>query len=188
MKRFILIILLFSIVVTGLILFSKSKVYACSCAGGDAKEKLERSTVVFVGKVIDKGGTKKFQHGRLREYTFEVDKAWKGDDEKHVTIYSYDGSSASCGYDFVTNQTYLVYSYQGNDNLIQTNLCSGNIPISQANEEIKQLGIGTVINKNIDKVSIYDRDFSLNLILFSGSILIIVLTMLFIWRIKKRSR
>jgi hypothetical protein len=185
MKRFVSVLLLLSIVTAGLIAFPNSKVYACSCVSGDAKEKLERSKVVFIGKVKDKGGTKKFQHGRLREYTFEVDRAWKGVNDKQITIYSYDGSSASCGFEFIKNQTYLVYSYQGSDNLIETNLCSGNLLLSQADDELKQLGTGTIIEQNLDTVTIKERN-SFNLILFSGATLFIVIVVLLIWRNKRR--
>ncbi|WP_019636516.1 hypothetical protein [Paenibacillus fonticola] len=194
MKRLVSVTLLLLILVTGLVSFPVKKVFACSCVGGDAKEKLERSAVVFVGKVIKKGGTQNSQYGRLREYTFDVDRAWKGinDKDSRITIYSYDGGSESCGFQFDKNQTYLVYSYLAEDNSLQTNLCSGNIPISQAGDELKQLGTGTILSKNnveeTNHETNHDQNLSLIIILSIGVSIIIALVVLFIWRSKKRDR
>jgi hypothetical protein len=188
MKRIFSITILILIVVTGLVTFPEKKVFACSCVGGDAKERLERSTAVFVGKVIDRSGIKSFQHGQLRKYTFDVDTAWKGVNDNRMTIYSYDGSEASCGFQFDKGQSYLVYSYKDKDNSMQTNLCSGNVLSSQAGEELKQLGTGTMINKNEGEETNNDRNSSFSFKLFSTVILIIVITILFIWRINKRNR
>lgn len=187
MRRFITVTILLFIVITVSVSFPGKKVFACSCVSGDAKEKLERSTAVFVGKVIDKGRTKKSNNGPIRKYTFAVDKTWKGVKDRHITIYSYDGDSASCGFEFDRGQTYLVFSYQDKDNSLQTNLCSGNIPIAQAGEELKQLGTGKIIRTNemVDDESHQDR-ISINILLSSGIILIIVISTLFILRKMKR--
>lgn len=188
MKRILTAMIIILIIATGVVSFPGKKVFACSCVGGDAKEKLERSVAVFVGKVIDKGGTKKFQHGQLREYTFDVDRAWKGVNSSQMTIYSYDGSEASCGFEFEKGQSYLVYSYQDKDNTLQTNLCSGNILVSKATGDIEQLGSGTKISKDDDKEQNHDRKFLFNNFLLGGVILIVGLAFLIIWKYKKRNR
>jgi hypothetical protein len=188
MKRIVLLFVIFSTVVAGLTSFPQNRAYACSCAAGNAKEKLDRSTAVFVGKVIAIGGTQKFQHGRLRKYTFEVEEAWKGVSTNPFTIYSYDGESASCGYRFIRNQTYLVYSYQGNNNLLQTNLCSGNLIMSQADGELQQLGSGITIEKGPEKVfGIDTRKPSYYYFLFGG-VIFIVWIIIFILRKRKLMR
>ncbi|WP_027084415.1 hypothetical protein [Cohnella panacarvi] len=187
MKKVLSILLSFSIIIVGLMLFPESKAYACSCAGADAKGKLERSHVVFLGKVTDKGGTKKFDHGRLRKYSFEVDQAWKGTNEKHITIYSYDGPGASCGFEFEKNQVYLVYSYKGDNNLFQTNLCSGNLNLSQASDDLQQLGDGTIITESEDdNLNNGIRNQSVNPVV-TGTILVMAIIFITIYKVKKRN-
>jgi hypothetical protein len=188
LKRIILVMLSILFVVTGLISFPGTRAYACSCVGGGAKEKLERSTVVFEGKVIKKGNTRQSQFGELREYTFDVGRAWKGVQSRNMTIYSYDGSEASCGFQFDKGQSYLVYSYLDKDNSLQTNFCSGNIPISQAGDEINQLGLGTTYNKNADIETNSNQGSSYIVVVSVGIILMIIITILSIWRIKKRNK
>lgn len=168
--------------------------------GGSAEEKLERSTAVFAGKVIEKGGTKKSQFGGLREYTFDVHMAWKGVQSNIIKIFSYDGIVASCGFEFNEGESYLVFSYLDKDNLLQTNLCSGNSPISQAENEIKQLGTGTKFSEeakietdtNQDSNQDTNKETSKGSIYFSvlafGLGIIIFISIIVYWRFKKRNK
>lgn len=66
------------LVTSGLALFPGEKVYACSCAGSDAQERLKTYTTVFTGEVVRKGGSQIYRYNGVREYTFDVDSAWKG--------------------------------------------------------------------------------------------------------------
>ena len=78
-KRIFSILLIISLVLIELTTFHSTKAFACSCAYGDAKEKSESSSAVFEGKVIDVGETKSFSpYSQVREYTFAVERAWKG--------------------------------------------------------------------------------------------------------------
>jgi len=154
------IVLMFAIALLGLSAFQGGEAYACSCVGGDAKAKLERSNLVFLGKVIEIGDVNKDSSKMPeRRYVFEVEKSWKGAPDHQVTLYSYDGAEASCGYKFDLNQTYLVYTYQeeGSDKTPRTNLCSGNLLQTEADEDIKLLGDGVVptsaVAKTIDPTS-----------------------------------
>lgn len=189
MKRVGFITLLLTIVITGLFSWPHGKASACSCAGGDAQERLERASAVFVGKVIEKGGRKAFEFGQLREYTFQVDQAWKGVDAGRMTIYSYDGPEASCGYAFEKGQTYLVYSYENKDKSLQTNLCSGNIPISQAGDELRQLGAGVAVDPDSgaepggESRSFFASSYVLG---FGAAALIVILAAIVIWRRKNK--
>ncbi|MBW5444482.1 hypothetical protein GE107_00190 [Cohnella sp. CFH 77786] len=79
--------------------------------------------------------------GRVRKYLFEVETAWKGVNSRKMTVYSYAGPSASCGFEFSKNRSYLVYAYQARE-MLQTNLCSGNVPVDQADRDIRLLGAG----------------------------------------------
>jgi hypothetical protein len=138
------IVLLFAVLLAGLNLGAQSA-YACSCVGGDAKEKLERSSVVFAGKVTEIGSrTISGEVGRLLPYTFEVDRAWKGVTTKSISILGYDGESASCGISFQMNEAYLIYSSQDEEGKLTTSLCNGNVLLSDADEDLKLLGPAVV--------------------------------------------
>ncbi|GMK37190.1 hypothetical protein PCCS19_02430 [Paenibacillus sp. CCS19] len=166
MKRLIVVIISLLFVITGILSLPGNKVYACSCVGGSANAGLEGSTQVFEGKVT-KIGDQKPEFGGLREYTFKVYKSWKGVQSNEINIYSYAGGEASCGFHFDKNKTYLVFATN-----LATNLCSGNLPISQADNELTQLGIGTVISQhdNLDLGSSY----WIILVVIAGVILIFI--------------
>ncbi|MFD0694488.1 hypothetical protein ACFQZT_10335 [Paenibacillus sp. GCM10027628] len=123
-----------------LLAFPSNKAFACSCAGVSVAERLNRSNAVFTGEVIGIGRSVNGEIGKLREYTFQVRKSWKGATDKQITIYSYDGSEASCGYSFDKRQTYLVYAYTGKNGLLETNLCSGNLKDADAKADYALLG------------------------------------------------
>jgi hypothetical protein len=86
------------------------------------------------------GGTLNRAIGKVREYTFTVDKAWKGQLTKSTTIFSNDGAGASCGFKFKNNETYLVYSFKGDNGDLETNFCTGNLEYQQAKTELSSLG------------------------------------------------
>lgn len=185
MKRFVSAILFLFIVITGILSFQDNKVYACFCLDTEVKDKLERSAVVFKGKMILKGDElKEIQYGLARPYTFEIETVWKGDADKQVTVY---GSAGMCGYQFENYQSYLVYAYRDKDNLLQTNFCSGNLPISTAKADLKQLGTGTVINKSFYNTFISELNSTRHLIMRSAAILSVVIILLFIWTRKQRN-
>ncbi|MFC5405845.1 hypothetical protein [Cohnella soli] len=185
MKRCLPIVIILLSIVVGLISFPEKKAYACSCAGSSVKEKLERSGAIFVGTVVKRGGTKKSQHGKLRQYTFAVQQAWKGVSGPRISIYSYDGSSSSCGFEFDKGQSYLVYSYEDKDRTLQTNLCSGNVPLAQADQDIQQLGAGTTYTPG--EADNGDRKLSPFLLLGGGALLILAAaTIVWKWRLANR--
>lgn len=161
--------------------FPQEKALACSCVEGGAKEKVKRSAAVFLGRVVDIGGSIKGEVGRLRKYTFEVEATWKGELNKRTTVYSYDGEGASCGYHFKQNGSYLVYSYPGKEGLLQTNLCSGNIAEVKAGEELLVLGPGTKVIEKIFTAPSHSAAskfiyiyFALGLFILAGSILVLI--------------
>ncbi|MDQ0724848.1 hypothetical protein QF049_006109 [Paenibacillus sp. W4I10] len=150
MKRHLVVCMLILLLVTsGLALFPEERVYACSCVESDVQERLKTNTTVFTGEVVKKGRSQQSKHdGLLREYTFDVDTAWKGVNAKKMKILASDGGSESCGIQFEKNQSYLIYAYQYEvDYKLHTNLCSRNVPIEQAGDDLKLLGAGNVISK-----------------------------------------
>lgn len=187
MKRIALMVMVAAVILTGLLTWSNNPAYACSCALLDTSKKLEQSSAVFQGKVVSRGGTQKFQHGVLRKYSLEIDQAWKGVDTKKLTLYSYDGASASCGYSFDVNQTYLVYAYMGEGRL-QTNLCSGNQLLSSAGEDLKVLGVGTEIHSDLEDSSSVVSGSTRKILLVTAVGLIVVGSASVWWVRRRRSR
>lgn len=122
-------------------LLNPAPAYGCSCAAqGGVTEKLSQSQAVFLGKAVSKDTlARKVDFGRLRGYTFEVQKVWKGSLGPKQLVYSIDGDSASCGFSFSQRQTYLIYANADQDGTLRTSLCSGNLKETQAQAEIAEL-------------------------------------------------
>lgn len=175
------------LVTSGLALFPGEKVYACSCAGSDAQERLKTYTTVFTGEVVRKGGSQIYRYNGVREYTFDVDSAWKGVSAKKIKIMGSDGGSASCGVEFEKNQSYLIFaSLDERDNRLHTNLCSGNVPIEQAGDDLKLLGAGKVVNKEDFGETNDGQNGPLYLILSGAVVLLVGSAVVWVWRRKKR--
>jgi len=182
--------LILLLVTSGLALFPGEKVYACSCVESDVQKRLETYTTVFTGEVVKKGESQQSKHdGLLREYTFDVDTAWKGVHAKKMKILASDGGSESCGVEFEKNQSYLIFAYQYEvDQKLHTNLCSRNVPIEQAGDDLKLLGAGKVVSKE-DFGETNDgggQSGPFYLILYGAVIVLAALAIVWIWKRKKR--
>ena len=109
---------------------------------------------------------------------------------KKMKIIGRDGGSDSCGVEFEKNQSYLIFaSLDERDNRLHTNLCSGNVPIEQAGDDLKLLGAGKVISKE-DFEEANDgggRSGPFYLILYGGVILLAALAVVWIWRTKEKN-
>ncbi len=111
---------------------------ACSCAPPPPpKQALAGSTAVFSGKCI----SVEIKEQR-KIVTFEVDRVWKGEVGKTVTITT-AAHGATCGYAFTTkgDATYLVYCY-GKPDALSTNICTRTRSLAAGADDIKELGDG----------------------------------------------
>ncbi|WP_339297740.1 hypothetical protein MKY92_22720 [Paenibacillus sp. FSL R5-0623] len=187
-RRLVMCMLVLLLVMSGLALFPGEKVYACSCVESDVQESLETYTTVFTGKVVKKGDSQQSKHdGILREYTFDVDTAWKGVSAKKMKIVGKDGGSDSCGIQFEKNQSYLIFaSLDEQDNRLHTNLCSGNVPMEQAGDDLKLLGAGKVVSKEDFGEPNEGRSGPFYLFIYGAVILLAALAVVWVWRRKKR--
>ncbi|WP_454190865.1 hypothetical protein [Paenibacillus sp. Marseille-Q7038] len=182
-KRIFSIILIISLVLIQLMTFHPTKTFACSCASLEVKEKLELYSAVFEGTVIDIGERKSSpEFSQVRGYTFAVERAWKGVKDKRVIVTSLDGGSNSCGYQFSEDRTYIVYASLDKDQTLVTSFCSNNLLSSEAEEDLKQLGSGDIINSN------NEEGVPALAILYIILSLILILTIIAVWRIKRRTR
>jgi hypothetical protein len=72
--------------------------------------------------------------------TFALTKTWKGANQANLEVIT-PASSASCGFEFVQGQEYLVYAQEAEGQL-QTNLCSRTTQLAQAGADLTALGEG----------------------------------------------
>jgi hypothetical protein len=130
---------------------------ACTCAPPQsATQELKRATAVFSGKVLEAKRHK--QSADLFasvEVVFEVEKVWKGVDEKTVSIFTSSQSSA-CGYRFKEGRTYLVYAHGIAEGRLATSICSRTRRLKDAREDLKELGTGKgIAEEGPEKVRIW---------------------------------
>lgn len=122
-----------------------SVTYACSCVvPAEPLEALESSSAVFTGKVVDKKEPKGtiISSADSVKVTFEVDSSWKGVKGNKVTL-STALSSASCGFEFVEGESYIVYAYANDEDdssKLEASLCSRTKLLASASEDLKELG------------------------------------------------
>lgn len=114
--------------------------YACSCMmAPPPQEALGQSQTVFAGTV---SGVQPGKDGVL--VTFDVDQFWKGPDGPQLTLHT-PASSASCGYEFVPGEEYLVYGF-AQDGQLSTGLCTRTAPLANAADDLAALGAGTPVS------------------------------------------
>ncbi|MBP1932757.1 hypothetical protein [Ammoniphilus resinae] len=125
--------------------------YACSCASKPAvQEELEKSAVVFGGKVIDI--REKSQFNPKKTVLFEVSTAWKGGASTQMLITTGLGGG-DCGFDFEKGKEYLVYAnessmYGGKD--LVTTICDRTTELVSAQEDLTILGEGKVPTEKVN--------------------------------------
>ena len=108
-----------------------------------------KSSAVFSGKVIE---INKNSSSHTKTVKFDVERTWKGVSEKQVTVIT-GSDDGNCGYPFMMNETYLVYSY-GEDSLY-TSSCGRNTLFENAYDDLRTLGNGTTVPEfSISAVSI----------------------------------
>lgn len=126
-----------------------SPVSACSCIQpGTPTEELERSDLVFrgVANLVQEPADQTNPENQLENTTvsFSVSKVWKGEPQSRIHIKT-TASSAACGYNFETNEEYIVYAniVDGEPNV---SLCSRTSLVSVAADDIVELGEGRSVD------------------------------------------
>lgn len=149
-------------VITILFLINISFAVACSCIEPfSPKESLKKSSAVFAGKVVDIDMSKiMFSSADPVKVTFEVSKIWKGFSYKTLVVTT-ARSEASCGYSFKQGEEYIVY-VRGEENNLKASLCSRTKLFSNAQEDLKELGEGslpTIENSNLSNKFSFPKVF-----------------------------
>lgn len=158
MKRFLILLLLAALLFPSV----APRVQALSCAPpGPVQEELERSSVVFKGKVkaIERDGLAVFQ----------IEQAWKGVTGPEFEIYQ-------SGWDpFTKGEVYLVFGTEQQDGTLRTNLCGLTGLWSDSSAEVMQeLGIEPQVFHAQESVDGIERSSFVNNILALCFLLLIL--------------
>lgn len=179
---------------TFLFQFSPSVSYACDCAiPENVNEEVGRSSAVFSGTVVrifDENKSKLTQSSADPiSVVIEVDETWKGINQTEVIVNT-ERDEASCGFEFVLNETYLIYANEDNGEL-RASYCSRTALFSDAQEDLNELGVGekptevVTVSTNATSDILSSTNTTIYIVLF---IVIAILTVVYsIVRKKKRN-
>ena len=137
--------LLLSLFLFGLMASTPDQAFACSCIPPRPPlESMADSDAVFVGKVvrIEEEGGAMISSADPVKVVFEVSKVWKGEENAAISLAT-ARDSASCGYDFMAGEEYLVYANSSETGLT-TGLCNRTMQLAMADEDLAALGEGVV--------------------------------------------
>lgn len=143
--KFILLVLL--------LLTLKPAVHGCTCLLSEsATEGLKQADAVFAGKVTKirkhkppKGEPASHAYDMIDvEAVFEATTAWKGIKEKKISVFT-ASQSATCGYSFREDESYLVYANRDQAGRLITSICSRTQKLKAAQDDLKELGTGTAL-------------------------------------------
>ena len=116
-----------------------ARAHACSCMPQAQRDAYEQSVAVFEGHVLEQSPPPADQTGQVT-VRMKVVRAWKGIESEHAEVVT-AANSATCGYAFTVDQSYLVYATTLEGKL-HVNLCGRTQPIAGADEDLKALGLG----------------------------------------------
>ena len=111
----------------------KGQTFACSCVPpGSPSEAMARSAAVFVGRAE----TVSSSSDRVT-VGFKVSTHWKGPSYEAMQLTT-SRYGASCGFEFIEGQDYIVYSGDGST----VGLCSRTARLQNAQADLDELGEG----------------------------------------------
>jgi hypothetical protein len=144
-------------------LLSVTKVFACDCKIFSIEAEVERSTMIFSGKVLGFEYRKNIPNlfgespanisDNQTDYEtlvvkFQVERWWKGEASPVVYLITNDIKLAngnlrgsSCDYKFDENESYLVFT-SGKQNELRTSSCRRTRILTEAEEDLRSLGDG----------------------------------------------
>lgn len=117
-----------------MLLFVSAGAFACSCIFGETDEqRLERSDLVFTGKVLSIEEKLFDRAYKVRLEVFDIEKGTAAEIVEVETAMD----SAACGYNFAQGNTYRVFVIQDEDGRYLTGLCSGNELVEESDKAPK---------------------------------------------------
>jgi hypothetical protein len=125
------------------LLVARPSAHACKCMLPELDAAREDASALFEGRVLaidDISGASAATNGE-KKVTLAIVRTWKGlDSEEKVEVYT-NGSTASCGYPFARDVSYLVYT-RTHEGRVTVSNCSRTRPITDAGEDLAKLGAG----------------------------------------------
>jgi hypothetical protein len=116
--------------------------HACKCRPLSVEEAKGEAIAIFEGRVTKLADAPASEgHGPGKVVTLALVRTWKGlESEETVTLRTSE-SSASCGFPFELEKSYLVYAHGAPEALLVTT-CSRTRPMADAGEDLGALGAG----------------------------------------------
>lgn len=119
--------------------FGGSRAWACSCVAVPEREHAARADVVFEGTTVGRhdpnpGATDPASQTDPVTWTFDVSRILKGFASDPQDVRSVRASNL-CGAEFTLRVAYRVYTRRRSDQTLETDLCSGNVLVSDVVEE-----------------------------------------------------
>jgi hypothetical protein len=105
------------------------------CAISSFKQAFQNSKAVFVGEVLSEE-----KRGDTKTFEFKVEKYWKGAGSRAVEINVYETARYQAW--FRSGERYLIYADSDENGRLRVGRCSRSREISQASEDLRQLGKG----------------------------------------------
>lgn len=143
---------------------SATSIFACDCRGISTEEAFKQSTLVFSGKVVGLEYRKDIPNRFMDEQAkatgvkidyeslivrIQVNQWWKGDAPPEIFLLTDDTKNAdgsllrsSCDYDFLKDESYLIFAEGKENEYRRANNCSGTQKLTEAEKTIKILGEG----------------------------------------------
>ncbi len=154
-RKRLLVLFLVTIMLASVSMLSPKTVYACSCAEAPSVlEARDRNDSVFEGQVVKvTNPVAIFSRSSADKKTveFQVNEVWKGKVAPTIKVTT-ASSGASCGYDFVEGERYLVFANQTGSTL-DAGLCNGTLQYSASGSHLQELGSGSVpiVHSNMEQ-------------------------------------
>ena len=136
----------FVILVAASILLNSTYSFACSCIGPEnAKEGLSQAKAVFSGQIVSvstKGD----------DYTFKVDRVWKGDSDAEIVVRDYYAGT-SCAFNLKVGEKYILFAttYKDDDGktILIGDVCNWTTKLNSedAKDVLRQLGTGKLLTE-----------------------------------------
>ncbi|HFJ9441729.1 MULTISPECIES: cobalamin biosynthesis protein CbiN [Bacillus] len=159
------------------------KSYACECMKASPEERLQKTDVVFEGKVLEV----QKKDGKM-EILFEVKRIWKGTSSSQIIIYT---SFSSCTFPFGEEGEYLVFAFNRGEGKLETSMCSGTKRLDEAGADkvaLSQIAKESVPTKKVNLKNDMVSGFSWWQVvtLSIGLLLIVALAIIIVRRTRKK--
>jgi hypothetical protein len=103
-------------------------------------EERKTSKAIFSGKVL----TIEVSRNSYWAVKLKVERAWKNINSDEVIIFTEIPDGASCGFEFVVGESYVVYAYDAFENELWTSHCKRTQKLLYAQTDLRFLGTGKI--------------------------------------------